>query len=57
MITVLKKGTSKKKIQKTLEKIFNELSTQGIDAYAHCGKLKLKKDALETQRTLRDEWE
>ena len=52
----LKQGATKKSIQIILEKITKELNQRGVDVYKYCGKINLKKDALEIQKRLRDEW-
>jgi hypothetical protein len=54
MVTKIKKGTSAKKIRELLSK---NRTSKGIDAHKHVGKIKLKKDALDIQLALRDEWE
>lgn len=54
MVTIIKKGTDKKEIEKVLSKL---ISTKKFDAYKHCGTLKLKEEPLELQQKMRDEWE
>jgi hypothetical protein len=50
---VLKKGASKKNAQ--LEKKLGLINA--VDVMKYCGKLKLKQDALEKQKSLRNEWQ
>jgi hypothetical protein len=54
MVLILKKGASKLEIKK-IEKQLNTLKSKDISKY--CGKIKLKKDPLQIQKELRDEWE
>ena len=53
MVTVLKKGTSKKSIQKILQRIRIK---NGLDAFKYCGIIKLKEDPLLIQKQMRNEW-
>ena len=55
-MVVIKKGASKKSIEASLKKLMSKRK-QGFDAYKYWGTLKLKEDALEIQKRLRDEWE
>jgi len=57
MVTILKKGTSRSRIEKILEKLKRNKSSNGIDAYKYCGIIKLKEDPLVYQRRMRDEWD
>lgn len=57
MVTVLKPGATKKSIQDILEKLAKEFKSNGVDVYKYCGKINLKKDALQIQKELRNEWE
>ena len=54
MVKIIKKGASKKEMEKILSDI---KSTKKFDAYKHCGVLKLTEDPLEIQKRLRNEWE
>lgn len=54
MVLVLKKGASKKQI-KLLEKKIKLKA--GVDVIKYCGSIKLKTDALEIQKSLRNEWQ
>jgi hypothetical protein len=49
----IKKGSSKKTIQKQLSKA----KSKGFPASKFTGKIKIKMDALAIQKKLRDEWE
>lgn len=55
MITVIKKGISKREIRKRLKKVFAKKKDDGIVKFA--GKLKTDINPLEFQRKMRDEWE
>ena len=54
MVTVIKKGTDKKEIEKAIS---NFKSAKKFDAYKHCGTIKLREEPLEIQKKMRDEWE
>lgn len=54
MVTIIKKGSNKKEIEKALSKL---RSTKEFDAYKYCGTVKLDEDPLEIQKRMRDEWE
>ena len=53
MVTIIKKGFGKEKLQKTLE---NLRVTKGFRAFQYCGKGRLDKHPLELQQEFRDEW-
>lgn len=55
MVTIIKKGTSKKKIKKQINEVISKTSKRDIMKYA--GKLKTSINPLEYQRQMRDEWE
>lgn len=57
MVTVLKKGATKKNIRELLDELAKNSKSKGFDAYKYLGKIKLKNDALAIQNALRDEWE
>jgi hypothetical protein len=57
MVTVVKYGADKKKIRSLLERLKNQTSRIGIDAYRYCGVLTLAEEPLLIQKELRDEWE
>lgn len=57
MVTVLRQGATKKSIRTILENVAKELKPKGVDVYKYVGKISLKKDALNIQRELRNEWE
>ncbi|WP_375579489.1 hypothetical protein ABWH96_21250 [Marivirga tractuosa] len=54
MVTVIKKGSNKEKIEAALSKL---KSRKSFDAYKYCGAVKLNKDPLQIQKQMRDEWE
>ncbi len=54
MVTVIKKGSDKKKIEKALSKIKGK---KKFDAYKYCGTVKLKEEPLEIQKKMRHQWE
>jgi hypothetical protein len=54
MVLILKKGASQKQITLLEQKLKKK---KGVDVIRHCGKIKLKEDALTIQKRLRDEWE
>lgn len=54
MVTVIKKGTDKKEIEKALSSL---KSKKKFDAYKYCGTIKLNEDPLEIQKRMKDEWE
>jgi hypothetical protein len=54
MVTIIKKGTDKKEMEKALSQL---KGTKKFDAYKHCGKITLKEDSVAIQRKMRDEWE
>lgn len=56
MVTILKQGATKKNIKKILENLVNNIKPKGVDVYKYCGKITLKKDALDIQKELRNEW-
>jgi hypothetical protein len=53
MVLVLKKGASKKEIELIGKKLKQNM---GVNVLKHCGTVKLKKDPLEIQNSLRNEW-
>ena len=57
MVTVLKRGTTKRQIALVMKKIVESVKTRGFNARLYCGKLKLKNDPFLIQKGLRDEWE
>lgn len=54
MVTVIKKGDTKEKINKLITKA---IQTKGVNTKKYCGVIKLKEDPLLIQKKLRDEWE
>ena len=57
MVLVLKKGTDKKSILKSLQKIAKRNRKGGFNAAAFHGKLKRGLDGLTYQKNLRNEWD
>lgn len=57
MVMTIKYGATKKSIRDILENVAKELKPKGVDVYKYVGKICLKKDALNIQRELRNEWE
>ncbi len=57
MTIVIDKNTTKKEFVKLLASIQSSKKTNGIDLYKHFGVLKLKKDPLQIQKEMRDDWE
>lgn len=56
MITVIRQGSTQEIINELLVKLFAKRKSKGVDAFKFCGVIKLKEDALITQKKLRDEW-
>jgi len=56
MVLVLKRGASKSAIA-AIEKKLSKGKATGFNAKKYNGSLKLKGEALEIQKQLRDEWE
>lgn len=56
MIAIIKQGTSKKNIKSILDRFKKNIKPKGIDVYKYLGKIKLKEDALNIQKELRNEW-
>jgi len=57
MITTIKRGATQKSIKNTLENLSKNLNIRGVNVYKYVGKISLKRDALEIQKALRNEWE
>lgn len=57
MVAVLKKGENKKNMQKLLDELSKRKNPKGIDTHKYCGTIQLKKDALEVQKKMRNEWD
>ena len=57
MVMTIKQGATKKSIKNILDYLSKEIKPKGIDVYKYVGKISLKKDALNIQRELRNEWE
>jgi len=56
MVTVLKYGADKNKIRSLLERLKNQKSKSGIDAYKYCGVISLAEEPLLIQKEMRNEW-
>ena len=56
MVLVLKKGAGKKEIEAIEHKLF-KAGESGFNAQKYNGALKIKGDALDIQKKLRNEWE
>lgn len=54
MVTVIRKGTDKKTLNKLLKEA---LKSRGVDTLKYCGVINLKEDPLTIQKRMRDEWE
>lgn len=54
MTVLVKKGSGKKKLNEILRKMKYK---KKMDAKRHLGKVKWNKNALEYQKSLRDEWD
>ena len=57
MIIKVKKGTTKKYIDKLLERTTRQKRSGGINAQKYCGVLTIDPDPLVIQKKLRNEWE
>jgi hypothetical protein len=53
MVTVIKKGSDKKEIEKAVSKL---KCSKSFNAHKYCGTVKLKEDPLQIQKRMRDEW-
>lgn len=42
MVTILKQGATKRRIQIILETLAKELKPKGVDVYKYCGKISFK---------------
>jgi len=54
MVTIIKKGSSPRRIKKALQTVKKPQKT--LRAKIYCGLIKLPEDALEIQKKLRNEW-
>lgn len=57
MTIIINKNTSKKEFEKLLSSINKKKIDKGVDISKHCGVLKLKKDPLQIQKEMRNDWE
>jgi hypothetical protein len=53
MVTIIKKGISKKTLQERIRKI---KSRRKLNALKYCGVIKVNGNALQIQKSLRNEW-
>jgi hypothetical protein len=56
MVTILRKGATKKSITTMLTKLTKQTKSKGVNAFHFVGKINLNEDALSIQKSLRDEW-
>ena len=56
MVTVIKKGSSKRSILEQLKKIAKKPSKKGLDAHQYSGTVRFKEDGLTLQKRWRNEW-
>jgi len=56
MVTMIKKGTSKEKIDKIIERRAKVVARK-INIKKYCGVIKLNEDPLHLQKKWRNEWE
>ena len=57
MVTILKKGATKKDIEAIEKSVFKEKSSGGFNAKKYNGIISFKEDPLTIQKELRNEWE
>lgn len=57
MTFVINNKTTRKEFEKLLSSLKKRKKFVGIDLSKHCGVLKLKKDALQIQKDIRNEWQ
>lgn len=55
MVTTIKKGTSREKIQLALKK--RPMKIKGPDLKKYCGSITLQEDPMDLQKKWRNEWE
>jgi len=53
MVTTIKKGQTKKEIEKILSA---QVASKSFDARKHLGVIKLKESPIEIQKKMRNEW-
>lgn len=56
MTFIIDKNTDKKEFVKLLNSFTKSTKSKGVDLSKHCGVIKLKKDPLQIQKELRNEW-
>uniref|UniRef100_UPI0040496825 hypothetical protein n=1 Tax=Gelidibacter sp. TaxID=2018083 RepID=UPI0040496825 len=57
MVSKIKKGATKKSILSLLEKLHTTTKSKGVDTHKFCGTIRLNKDGLAIQKSLRNEWQ
>lgn len=58
MVMTLKKGMNKGNIERLLKKwSSSKKRSKGLNAYKHCGVIKLKSSPKDIQKSLRSEWD
>ena len=55
MVTIIKQGSKKDSITKVLNRL-SKKSGKGIDTHKYSGLIRLKKDPVDIQKELRNEW-
>lgn len=57
MTIIINKNTTKKEFEKLLSTFNKKKKEKVMDVSKHCGVLKLKKDPLQIQKEMRNDWE
>lgn len=57
MVLTIKQGATKKSIKSILENLAKGAKPKGVNVYKYVGKISLKMDALNIQKSIRNEWE
>ncbi len=55
MVTIIKKGTTREKIQQALKE--RTVKIKSLELLKYCGSISLQKDPLILQKKWRNEWE
>jgi len=55
MVTIVKKGSSKKTLKTIISRAKKSPASKALDAHHFCGKVKFKKDGLTLQKKWRDD--
>ncbi|MBI3502627.1 MAG: hypothetical protein HY063_12625 [Bacteroidetes bacterium] len=56
MVLTINKNSSLREVEKLLSRLFSK-KKKGLNARKYCGIIHLKRDALQIQKDLRNEWE